>query len=681
MTDGTGYRPQAGDGGQLPGGVPRLLGGRYELAAQIGRGGMAEVFSGRDARLGRTVAVKVLKSDLARDPAFQSRFKREAQSAASLNHPASVAGYDTGDEQIPSVGGGTTHLPYIVMEYLQGRTLKEVLTEHGRLSVDDSLRVTAGVLDALQYSHRNGIVHRDIKPANVMVTDAGEIKVMDFGIARAITDTGATMTGTNAVLGTAQYLSPEQAKGETVDNRSDLYSTACLLYELLTGRPPFVGDSPVSLAYQHVGEQPQPPGTLVPGLPPDLDRVVMRGLAKDRTTRYQSAEDFISDLDRVATGVPVAAAAADSTRVAPPMAAGAAGVAGAAVGGAAAAAATSRMAPTEAPNAWPVTSAPAQPAQPGYGAYQQGYGQGGGYDSAYQQGYPSRGGYDDVDDEPRRNLLWLWILLAVLALAAVGVLAAVFLRDGGDPSVTPTSDPTESAASATPIVLQDVTNQNITDAIKVLTDLGFTDVAVADTPPVEDLTKPAGTVLSMTPTPGQPIDPKTPIRLTISSLPGNVSVPDVGGKSQQEAQTLIEGQGLVWGDVSTIDDPDNAQGLVVRTEPATGIGVPPGTRINIFIASGQVQVPDLFGKTVDEAKQILGDLGLTFNQVTVNSPEPAGTVIEQSDTGGVPIGSRIDISVSSGTPTTTTTTTTTTSSSTTTTSTSGTTTTTTAPAG
>ena len=227
----------------------QLLGGRYELGETLGIGGMAEVFRGRDVRLGRDVAVKMLRPDLARDPSFQARFRREAQSAASLNHPAIVAVYDTGEDN-----GVTT--PYIVMEYVEGRTLREVLQTEGRLLPQRALEIVADVCAALEYSHRAGIIHRDIKPANVMLTPSGAVKVMDFGIARAVTDASPTMTQTAAVIGTAQYLSPEQARGEHVDARSDLYSTGCLLYELLTGRPPFVGDSPVAVAYQHVREDP-----------------------------------------------------------------------------------------------------------------------------------------------------------------------------------------------------------------------------------------------------------------------------------------------------------------------------------------------------------------------------------------------------------------------------------------
>ena len=281
---------------------PRLLGGRYELDGIVGRGGMAEVFRARDIRLDRIVAVKTLREDLARDATFQARFRREAQSAASLNHPSIVAVYDTGEDM-----SEPAHVPYIVMEYVDGRTLRDLLRDDRRLLPERALEITDGVLRALDYSHRNGIVHRDIKPGNVMLTRTGEVKVMDFGIARAVSDAQATMTQTAQVIGTAQYLSPEQARGERVDARSDLYSTGCLLYELLTGRPPFLGDSPVAIAYQHVRENPVPPSQLDPEIPAWADSIVLRAMAKDPADRYQSAADMRTDIQRALSGVPVAA--------------------------------------------------------------------------------------------------------------------------------------------------------------------------------------------------------------------------------------------------------------------------------------------------------------------------------------------------------------------------------------
>jgi eukaryotic-like serine/threonine-protein kinase len=282
---------------------PRLLGGRYELDGVVGRGGMAEVYRARDIRLDRIVAIKTLRTDLARDQTFQARFRREAQSAASLNHPSIVAVYDTGEDMTSGVP-----VPYIVMEYVDGRTVRDLLQEGHRLLPERSLEIIDGVLRALEYSHQAGIVHRDIKPGNVMVTRNGDIKVMDFGIARAMSDAQATMTQTAQVIGTAQYLSPEQARGDRVDARSDLYSAGCLLYELLTGRPPFTGDSPVAIAYQHVRENPVPPSRVDPDIPRWADAIVLKAMAKAPADRYQSAAEMRADLQRAAQGMPVAAA-------------------------------------------------------------------------------------------------------------------------------------------------------------------------------------------------------------------------------------------------------------------------------------------------------------------------------------------------------------------------------------
>ena len=282
---------------------PRLVGGRYELGDLIGYGGMAEVHRGRDVRLGRDVAIKVLRADLARDPSFLNRFRREAQSAAGLNHPSIVSVYDTGED----VGAEGTTQPYIVMEYVEGRTLRDILKTEGRLPPRRAMEIVADVSAALDFSHRAGLVHRDVKPANVMITHSGAVKVMDFGIARAVADNSATVTQTANVIGTAQYLSPEQARGESVDARSDVYSTGCLLYELVTGVPPFQGDSPVAVAYQHVRENPSMPSSRVPGLPRALDSIVMKALAKNPQNRYQSAGEMRSDLQRALANQPVSA--------------------------------------------------------------------------------------------------------------------------------------------------------------------------------------------------------------------------------------------------------------------------------------------------------------------------------------------------------------------------------------
>jgi len=277
--------------------MKRILGDRYELGAMIGTGGMSDVFIANDLRLHREVAVKVLRSDLARDPAFVTRFNKEALSVAALNHPGIVAVYDSGKEETPS---GV--MPYIVMEYVEGKTLREIIHKGERFPLTRAVEITEGILNALQYSHKNGIVHRDIKPGNIMITDSGDIKVMDFGIARALADSGATLTSTWNIVGTAQYLSPEQATGGQADARSDLYSVGCLFYELVSGKPPFSGETPVAIAYQHVSAPLIPVTDIEPSLDPALNNFFSIALAKDSGDRYQSANAMLKDLKKLSKG-------------------------------------------------------------------------------------------------------------------------------------------------------------------------------------------------------------------------------------------------------------------------------------------------------------------------------------------------------------------------------------------
>jgi serine/threonine-protein kinase len=277
--------------------VKRVLGDRYQLGAMIGTGGMSDVFIADDLRLHREVAIKVLRSDLARDPSFVTRFNKEALSVAALNHPGIVSVYDSGKEETPS---GV--MPYIVMEYVEGKTLREIIHKGERFPLQRAVEIVEGILTALQYSHKNGIVHRDIKPGNIMITDSGDTKVMDFGIARALADSGATLTSTWNIVGTAQYLSPEQATGGQADARSDLYSVGCLFYELVSGKPPFSGETPVAIAYQHVSTPLTPVTDIEPSLDPALNNFFSISLAKDPADRYQSANAMLKDLKKLAKG-------------------------------------------------------------------------------------------------------------------------------------------------------------------------------------------------------------------------------------------------------------------------------------------------------------------------------------------------------------------------------------------
>ncbi|NEN05286.1 Stk1 family PASTA domain-containing Ser/Thr kinase [Diaminobutyricibacter tongyongensis] len=283
----------------------RLLAGRYQVGELIGRGGMSDVHRGTDTRLGRTVAIKLLKPSLATDPAFRTRFRQEAQAAARMAHPTIVRVFDAGEETVREPNGHEAQLPFIVMEYVDGVLLKDLI-KSGPIDADEAVRIVEGILTALEYSHRAGVVHRDIKPGNIMITKAGQVKVMDFGIARAISDSSATVAQTTAILGTASYFSPEQAKGESVDARTDLYSTGVVFFEMLTGRPPFRGDTPVAVAYQHVSETPVAPSSINHKVSPALDVVVLHALSKDRFERYQTAAEFRADVETAGAGhVPI----------------------------------------------------------------------------------------------------------------------------------------------------------------------------------------------------------------------------------------------------------------------------------------------------------------------------------------------------------------------------------------
>ncbi|MER8183259.1 protein kinase [Kitasatospora sp. NPDC094015] len=419
--------------------------GRYRLTGRLGRGGMAEVFAAQDVRLGRTVAVKLLRGELAQDEVARLRFTREAHAVAALNHHSIVAVYDTGEEQHgigPEDGEETT--PYIVMELVEGRTVRELLVDEEAPPVDQALIIIAGVLEALAYSHRHGIVHRDIKPANVIITTGGAVKVMDFGIARALTGAASTMTQTGMVMGTPQYLSPEQALGKAVDHRSDLYAAGCMLYELLALRPPFVGETPLAVVYQHVQDIPVPPSQVNRRVPPELDELVLRSLAKNPDDRFQSADEFRAHVQHALRQLHGAAGAGHPG----------AGYPGAAAGLAAAAAAGgsgSYPGYEGPPSGGTAMTAPLGQLGPGSGTgptealpYQ--------VTSPYRtpsQPYPAAGGpggggpgYDGDDEEPpRRRNPWGWVLGVVAVLLAAAIGTALALSGGqkhkDEPVVTP----------------------------------------------------------------------------------------------------------------------------------------------------------------------------------------------------------------------------------------------------
>ncbi|MFC9328379.1 protein kinase [Kitasatospora sp. NPDC057015] len=464
VTAPTAALPATGTGGHTPGrGGAAPLGtvgdGRYRLTHRLGRGGMAEVLAAQDVRLGRTVAVKLLRPELAQDDIARLRFSREAQSVAGLNHHSIVAVYDTGEEH-----QGDESTPYIVMELVEGRTVRELLVDEEAPPVDQALIIIAGVLEALAYSHRHGIVHRDIKPANVIITTGGAVKVMDFGIARALTGAASTMTQTGMVMGTPQYLSPEQALGKAVDHRSDLYAAGCMLYELLTLRPPFTGDTPLSVVYQHVQDAPVPPSQANRRVPAGLDALVLRSLAKNPDDRFQDADEFrahvqhaLRQLHGAEAGYPGAAAAAAAAGLAaagqghggafPGPGTGGSGGYGGYGTPAAGTAATEPFGSVGRSD--PTTALPYQAGSP----YQTPSG-------PYQGPGGPNGGDDGGDDDDHRRGPWGWVagVVAVLVAAGIGIAIAVQAgnNDNGDtprtPAVTTTSAPeaTQSSPSALP---------------------------------------------------------------------------------------------------------------------------------------------------------------------------------------------------------------------------------------
>ncbi|MGW3144147.1 MULTISPECIES: Stk1 family PASTA domain-containing Ser/Thr kinase [Streptomyces] len=554
---------------------PRRLGGRYELGQVLGRGGMAEVYLAHDTRLGRTVAVKTLRADLARDPSFQARFRREAQSAASLNHPAIVAVYDTGEDYIDGVS-----IPYIVMEYVDGSTLRELLHSGRKLLPERAMEMTIGILQGLEYAHRSGIVHRDIKPANVMLTRNGQVKVMDFGIARAMGDSGMTMTQTAAVIGTAQYLSPEQAKGEQVDARSDLYSTGCLLYELLTVRPPFVGDSPVAVAYQHVREEPQAPSVFDPEITPEMDAIVLKALVKDPNYRYQSADEMRADIEACLDGQPVAATAAM----------GSVGYGGY---------------PDDQPTTALRADAGATTMLPPMNPDDAGY------------------GYDDRPDrrrQPKKNNTSTILLIVAGILVLVGaILIGKYAFNGNNGADKPFAAPN----------FVDHTKE---DASRMAENV---DLKLKFTKKPCDK-QPKNTVCSQDPTAGTDVNKGDTITLVVSTGAPKVTVPDVKGLTFEKAEAQLTDKGFKVEQKTQVSD--QTPGVVIAQNPAGDTEREKGSVITLTVAKAQEKstVPDVTGQSCDAAKAQMTDNNLTGNCVEVDTSDPnqVGKVISTNPQAG-----------------------------------------------
>jgi serine/threonine-protein kinase len=615
--------------------TPRLLSDRYELGETLGYGGMSEVHRGMDTRLGRDVAVKVLRADLARDPQFQLRFRREAQNAAALNHPAIVAVYDTGEVQ-----SDFGPLPYIVMEYVEGQTLREIVKTQGPISQQRVIEVMADVCAALDFSHKHSIIHRDVKPANIMINRAGAVKVMDFGIARALGE-GQNVTQTAAVIGTAQYLSPEQARGEAVDARSDVYAAGCVLFELLTGEPPFTGDTPVAVAYQHVREDPRRPSELNPQVSPALDSIVLKALSKNPANRYQSAAEMRADLVRVRAGqAPLAPTVMSEDER------------------------TALLASPPTGHTRRINGTRHVPALPPEAAWD-----------------------DDLPERRTRRRVAIGVASALMVALVAFVGYLIFSGSPGPAKVSVpdvvgqqqeaarsalsekkllgTIEPVASTADqrglvvstepgvgtavdegstvkllvgkgpdqTTVPVLRGLTVEQATQALK---ERGL--VLGAQTE--QDVTDPAqvGKIVSSTPEGGASVAGNSPVAVVVGKQRTTVQVPDVTGQDADDAEAALRRLGFQVRRTS-VDD-GGQEGTVASTTPEALEQAPSGSTVEIAVSTsgedGELEVPDVTDRSVEDAVSRLRDRGFTN---IIQQPRPTtdegdvGRVLEQTPPG------------------------------------------------
>ena len=565
--------------------TPRLLSDRYELGDTLGYGGMSEVHRGLDTRLGRDVAVKVLRADLARDPQFQLRFRREAQNAAALNHPAIVAVYDTGE-----VTSDFGPLPYIVMEYVDGHTLREIVKTQGPMSQQRVIEVMADVCAALDFSHKHGIIHRDVKPANIMINRAGAVKVMDFGIARALGE-GQNVTQTAAVIGTAQYLSPEQAQGLAVDARSDVYAAGCVLFELLTGEPPFTGDTPVAVAYQHVREDPRAPSEVNPEVTPALDAIVLKALSKNPANRYQSSAEMRADLVRVRSGqqplAPMVMSEDERTALLNSPSTG----------------------PTRRINGATTRQAPPPVPPVRYGGQ----------------------GYDEPERRRGGKVAWIAgaVVLALVALTA-------YLIFGGGPTVKQVAVPNVAGQ-------QPETARAALQAANLL-------VSIERVPSTVDQ---KDRVVGTDPVEGTEVAERSTVKLQVGNGPDQGAVPPLTGRTIAEAGPLLTARGLVLGAQTEQNVTDAAQvGKIISSTPAAGENVAAGTAVAVVVGKQQtnVAVPDVVGRDADDAEKALRQAGFQVRRTNVDAGGSEGDVVGTDPPAGTQAaaGSTVTLQVTSG---------------------------------
>jgi len=570
----------------------RVLAGRYQVGEIIGRGGMADVFEGVDLRLGRKIAIKLLKSDLANEENFESRFAQEAQASAKMAHPTIVRIYDAGEEITTDSNGNVRKTPFIVMEYVKGKLLRDLMHER-KLDLGEAVGYAKGVLTALEYSHKAGIIHRDIKASNIMVTEEGQVKVMDFGIARAISDSSATQAHTSGIVGTAQYFSPEQARGEAVDARTDLYSTGVVLYEMLAGRPPFKGDTAVSVAYQHVSEKVTPPSAHNADITPEMDQVVLNALAKDRDERFQTAEEFRDHL--------LAAANGQALQKKSPV---------------------TKTAPVAAQPTQVIDASPTEvigEVQPEDFFKELGVDVNSNTEtSAIRVQTASR------SERPSAGVLW-----GVGSGASVVLIGLIIwlLTLGG--TFQPFLPPANSG-----IPVADVSGALFDDGAQALRDQGLLVLRITEAS--DEI--PAGVIIRTDPPAGTNVPERTTIEIVVSSGKLEATVPLLTGLTEEAARAALESVGLVLGVISPANSASVIKGSVIESVPAANERVPGGSTVNLLVSDGQVQVPNVENLSISDAQRIMQAPEVGFSVVIAQPEACAGTVGTLVATQSIPAG-------------------------------------------
>ena len=594
-----------------------MVNDRYRLGDVIGTGGMSEVYRATDSLLGRDVAIKMLRPEMARDVNFRERFRKEAQNSGRLNHPNIVAVYDTGEADEDGMA-----IPYIVMELVHGRTLRDLVREDGPLSPREAAQVLIPVAHALQASHDAGIIHRDVKPANIMITNTGQVKVMDFGIARALDDSTSAMTQTSAVIGTAQYLSPEQAQGKPADARSDVYALGCVLYEAVTGHAPFEGETPFAVAYQHVQEEPNAPSesldpdSLTPTERVNLDAVVLTSMAKDPMDRYQSAQEFGADLERMSSGNVTRAAQMhiaddepsahsqpeDSTRVA------------------AVHPATTTMDPQ------PAAAAGVPVAAPGVASA-------------------------DIDerDGARKSRPWMKWIAIILAIALAGLLIGFAFDYWNTSQQQQAEKEQDQQAQANMVTVPNVEDRPRSEVIAELEDLDLLVTVNEEANP--DIAR--DNAIRINPAPGSQLQRNSTVILTVSSGREITEVPDVVGLSLEDASRALSDAGLSMSDsVEEEESSADNTGRVTQQNPPAGSQLSRGSRVTVTVGTGprMIRVPsNLVGQDIEDVRSTLDAMGFDVQVENVDSTETDGQVLSVSDEGNeIPADSTVTVRVSNG---------------------------------